>query len=164
MLNNKLQLLLTEVVPLLPGWSVWRLLLLGFRPPTERNGAEPEAFCRSPGDVWLLLPPLVGVTLAVSVLFLWTGRSELHTLAPREATASCRWGSLMARYSFPHDIALADVGDVVNRILARRAIPLESSTVARPSHPLHCWGWVRPWEPNHQRLILAWQREPGWVA
>jgi H+/Cl- antiporter ClcA len=65
--------------------------------------------------VWRLLLPLLGVALAVLVLFGLGKGQPVQTLAPRQTTSSVRWGSLMAWYSFPHDIARADLtGDVVN--------------------------------------------------
>ncbi|MCP9841577.1 chloride channel protein [Synechococcus sp. J7-Johnson] len=73
---------------------------------------------------WLLLLPLVGVTLAVLVLFGLGKGQSVQTLAPREATSSGRWGSLMAWYSFPRDIARADLtGDVVNSSGAEESFP-----------------------------------------
>ena len=75
-------------------------------------------------SVWRLLLPLVGVTLAVLVLF-GLGRGQpVQTLAPRGATSSGRWGSLLDWYSFPHDIARADLtGDVVNASGAEERFP-----------------------------------------
>lgn len=65
--------------------------------------------------IWLLLIPLFGVALAVLVLFGLGKGQPVQTVAPREANAPGRWGSLLSWYSFPHDIARADLtGDVVN--------------------------------------------------
>jgi chloride channel protein, CIC family len=66
------------------------------------------------GTIWLRLLPLVGVSLSVLVLFGLGKGQPVQTLAPREATSSGRWGSLMSWYSFPRDIARADLtGDIV---------------------------------------------------
>ncbi|WP_237269705.1 chloride channel protein [Synechocystis sp. CACIAM 05] len=65
--------------------------------------------------IWLLLIPLFGVALAVLVLFGLGKGQPVQTVAPREVNAPGRWGSLLSWYSFPHDIARADLtGDVVN--------------------------------------------------
>lgn len=65
--------------------------------------------------IWLLLIPLFGVALAVLVLFGLGKGQPVQTVAPREANTPGRWGSLLSWYSFPHDIARADLtGDVVN--------------------------------------------------
>ena len=67
------------------------------------------------GAAWLLGLPLVGVALAAQVLFGLGKGQPVQTLAPQEATAAIPWRSLTAWYSFPHDIARADLtGDVVN--------------------------------------------------
>ena len=66
------------------------------------------------GTLWLLLLPLLGVSLAVLVLFGLGKGQPVQTLAPQEATSPSRWGSLMSWYSFPRDIARADLtGDIV---------------------------------------------------
>ncbi len=76
------------------------------------------------GTVSLLLLPLLGVALAVLVLFGLGKGQPVQTLAPREATSSGRWGSLMAWYSFPHDIARADLSaDVVATAGAEERFP-----------------------------------------
>ena len=101
MLNNKLQLLLTRVGP----WAVGGLLggLIGSLAAVLLTEAIKQTLriASDLGNVWLLLLPLVGVTLAVLVLF-GLGRGQpVQTLAPRGATSSGRWGSLMDWYSFP---------------------------------------------------------------
>ncbi|BFM40571.1 chloride channel protein [Synechocystis sp. LKSZ1] len=74
--------------------------------------------------IWLLLLPLVGVALAVLVLFGLGKGQSIQTLVPREATFPGRWGSLFSWYSFPHDIARADLtGDVVNASGAEEKFP-----------------------------------------
>jgi CIC family chloride channel protein len=124
MLNNKLQLLLTRV----GSWAVAGLLggLIGSLAAVLLTEAIKQTLSIASGldSVWRLLLPLVGVTLAVLVLF-GLGRGQpVQTLAPREATASGRWGSLMDWYSFPHDIARADLtGDVINASGAEERFP-----------------------------------------
>ncbi|MFM2379391.1 MAG: hypothetical protein RLZZ143_1969 [Cyanobacteriota bacterium] len=124
MANNKPQPLLTRVGP----WTVAGLLggLIGSLAAVLLTEAIKQTLRIASGlaNFWLLLLPLVGVTLAVLVLF-GLGRGQpVQTLAPREATASGRWGSLMAWYSFPHDIARADLtGDVVNASGAEERFP-----------------------------------------
>ncbi|WP_445924331.1 hypothetical protein [Leptodesmis sp.] len=76
------------------------------------------------GTVWLLLLPLVGVALAVLVLFAIGRGQPVQTLAPREVTASGCWASLMSWYSFPYDIARADLtGDIVRASGAEERFP-----------------------------------------
>jgi len=124
MLNNKLQLLLTRVGT----WAVGGLLggLIGSLAAVLLTEAIKQTLriASDLGNVWLLLLPLVGVTLAALVLF-GLGRGQpVQTLAPRGATSSGRWGSLMDWYSFPHDIARADLtGDVVNASGAEERFP-----------------------------------------
>lgn len=74
--------------------------------------------------IWLLLLPLLGVAIAVLILFgLGKGR-PVQTLVSRQATPSGRWGSLFNWYSFPHDIARADLtGDVVRASGAEEQFP-----------------------------------------
>jgi CIC family chloride channel protein len=65
--------------------------------------------------LWLVLLPLVGVTLAVLVLFGLGKGQPVQTLAPRQTVSSDRWSSLVTWYSFPHDVVRADLtGEVVN--------------------------------------------------
>lgn len=68
------------------------------------------------GPVALRLLPLLGVSLAVLILFGLGRGQSVQMIAPREAPRSrLTPGSLAAWYSFPHDIARADLtGDVVN--------------------------------------------------
>ncbi len=76
------------------------------------------------GTVWLLLLPLVGITLAVLVLFGLGKGQPVQILVPRDFTPSGRWGSLFSWYSFPHDIARADLtGDVVNSSGSEEGFP-----------------------------------------
>jgi CIC family chloride channel protein len=67
-----------------------------------------------PGALRLL--PLLGVGLAVLILFGLGQGGSVQTIAPRETLRpGIAPGSLAAWYSFPHDIARADLtGDVVN--------------------------------------------------
>lgn len=66
------------------------------------------------GTLRLLLLPLLGVSLAVLILF-GLGRGQpVQTVAPHQGASPSRWGSLINWYSFPRDIARADLtGDVV---------------------------------------------------
>jgi H+/Cl- antiporter ClcA len=74
--------------------------------------------------IWLLLLPLLGITLAVLILYGLGEGQPVQTLAPRQVTSSDRWGSLLAWYSFPRDIARADLtGDVVNSSGAEERFP-----------------------------------------
>ncbi|MFM7170038.1 MAG: chloride channel protein [Cyanobium sp.] len=67
------------------------------------------------GRLGLLALPLVGVSLSALVLFGLGKGQPVQTLVPRGSAEPGRWGPLMAWYSFPHDIARADLtGDVVN--------------------------------------------------
>jgi CIC family chloride channel protein len=70
------------------------------------------------GGVWLRGLPLLGVSLAVWILFGLGKGQAVQTIAPREGPRPRADGSLMgwsSWYSFPHDIARADLtGDVVN--------------------------------------------------
>jgi len=68
------------------------------------------------GPAALRLLPLVGVGLAVLILFGLGRGQSVQTIAPRETLRpGVAPGSLAAWYSFPHDIARADLtGDVVN--------------------------------------------------
>jgi H+/Cl- antiporter ClcA len=72
-------------------------------------------FAAGLGNVALQLLPLAGVSLAVLILF-GVGRGKpVQTIAPQEKQRHRKGGSLAAWYSFPHDIARADLtGDVVN--------------------------------------------------
>lgn len=124
MANDRLQSLLTRVGT----WAVGGLLggLIGSLAAVLLTQAIKQtlAIASGLGPVWLLLLPLLGVALAVLVLFGLGKGQPVQTLAPREATSSGRWGSLMAWYSFPHDIARADLtGDVVNASGAEERFP-----------------------------------------
>ena len=68
------------------------------------------------GPAALRLLPLLGVGLAVLILFGLGKGQSVQTIAPRETfRPGVAPGSLAAWYSFPHDIARADLtGDVVN--------------------------------------------------
>lgn len=67
------------------------------------------------GAAWLQVLPLLGVALAVVVLFGVGKGLPVQTLAPQVANAAIPVRSLTAWYSFSHDIARADLtGDVVN--------------------------------------------------
>ncbi|MFM7642927.1 MAG: chloride channel protein, partial [Cyanobium sp.] len=67
------------------------------------------------GGVWLRLFPLLGVSLAVLILFGLGKGQPVQTIAPRDTTSASGSRSLTSWYSFPHDIARADLtGDVVN--------------------------------------------------
>jgi chloride channel protein, CIC family len=68
------------------------------------------------GPAALRLLPLLGVGLAVLILFGLGRGQSVQTIAPRQTLRpGVAPGSLAAWYSFPHDIARADLtGDVVN--------------------------------------------------
>ena len=68
------------------------------------------------GPAALRLLPLLGVGLAVLILFGLGRGQSVQTIAPRKTLRpGVTPGSLAAWYSFPHDIARADLtGDVVN--------------------------------------------------
>ena len=67
------------------------------------------------GPAALRLLPLLGVSLAVLILFGLGQGQSVQTIAPLRKRQPGRGGSLAAWYSFPHDIARADLtGDVVN--------------------------------------------------
>ena len=68
------------------------------------------------GPAALRLLPLLGVGLAVLILFGLGKGQSVQTIAPRKTLRpGVAPGSLAAWYSFPHDIARADLtGDVVN--------------------------------------------------
>ena len=68
------------------------------------------------GPAALRLLPLLGVGLAVLILFGLGRGQSVQTIAPRKTLRpGVAPGSLAAWYSFPHDIARADLtGDVVN--------------------------------------------------
>lgn len=67
------------------------------------------------GGPWLLLLPLVGMAVAVLVLFGVGKGQPAQTIAPRIESDAGGGRSLTSWYSFPHDIARADLtGDVVN--------------------------------------------------
>lgn len=81
---------------------------------TELIKASLDQLSRS-GSLGLRLLPLLGVALAVGILF-GPGRGQpVQTLAPLVDRPAGRWSALTRWYSFPHDIARADLtGDVVN--------------------------------------------------
>lgn len=115
MINGKPQPLLTRVGT----WTVGGLLggLIGSLAAVMLTESIKQTLSVISGldPIWLLLIPLFGVALAVLVLFGLGKGQPVQTVAPREANAPGRWGSLLSWYSFPHDIARADLtGDVVN--------------------------------------------------
>ena len=66
------------------------------------------------GTIWLLLLPLLGITLAVLILFGLGQGAPVQTLVPRQ-DANLDQRLKQTWYSFPHDVARADLtGDVVN--------------------------------------------------
>jgi H+/Cl- antiporter ClcA len=71
-------------------------------------------FVSGSGFVWMLVLPLLGVTLAVLLLFVIGKGAPVQSLAPIQDKNSDRPPKL-TWYSFPHDVARADLtGDVVN--------------------------------------------------
>lgn len=115
MVNGKPQHLVTRVGT----WTVGGLLggLIGSLAAVMLTEAIKQTLSVISGldTIWLLLIPLFGVALAVLILFGLGKGQPVQTVAPREANAPGRWGSLLSWYSFPHDIARADLtGDVVN--------------------------------------------------
>lgn len=115
MINGKPQPLLTRVGT----WTVGGLLggLIGSLAAVMLTESIKQTLSVISGldPIWLLLIPLFGVALAVLVLFGLGKGQPVQTVAPREANTPGRWGSLLSWYSFPHDIARADLtGDVVN--------------------------------------------------
>jgi CIC family chloride channel protein len=75
------------------------------------------------GPIWLLLLPLLGVTLSVLVLFGLGQGVPAQTLVPRQ-DASLDQRLKQTWYSFPHDVARADLtGDVVNTVGAEERFP-----------------------------------------
>jgi H+/Cl- antiporter ClcA len=76
------------------------------------------------GGPWLRVLPLLGVSLAVLILFGLGKGQPVQTIAPREVSRPGAGGSLASWYSFPHDIARADLsGDVVNASGAEERFP-----------------------------------------
>jgi H+/Cl- antiporter ClcA len=113
--KERAQLLLTRVST----WTVGGLLggLIGSLAAVLLTEAIKQSLSIISGldTIWLLLIPLLGVALAVLILFGLGKGQPVQIVAPREANAPGRWGSLLSWYSFPHDIARADLtGDVVN--------------------------------------------------
>jgi len=75
--------------------------------------------------LWLLLLPLLGVTLAVLLLFGLGKGTSVQTLVPRQ-DASVDQRPKQTWYSFPQDVARADLtGDVVNTAGAEEKFPSE---------------------------------------
>lgn len=73
---------------------------------------------------WLLVLPLLGVSLAVLILFGLGKGQPVQTIAPLEDSKPKAGGSKASWYSFPHDIARADLtGDVVNASGAEERFP-----------------------------------------
>lgn len=67
------------------------------------------------GGPWLQVLPLLGVSLAVLILFGLGKGQPVQTIAPLEVSNPEAGRSGVSWYSFPHDIARADLtGDVVN--------------------------------------------------
>lgn len=76
------------------------------------------------GGPWLRVLPLLGVSLAVLILFGLGQGQAVQTIAPREVSRPEAGGSLASWYSFPHDIARADLtGDVINASGAEERFP-----------------------------------------
>jgi chloride channel protein, CIC family len=76
------------------------------------------------GTLWLLLLPLLGVALAVLVLFGLGKGTSVQTLVPRNDSSDQPLKQTW--YSFPHDVARADLtGDVVNTTGAEEKFPWE---------------------------------------
>jgi H+/Cl- antiporter ClcA len=74
--------------------------------------------------LWLLLLPLLGVTLAVLILFGLGKGTPGQTLVPQDVSFEQR--PKQTWYSFPHDVARADLtGDVVNTAGAEEKFPWE---------------------------------------
>lgn len=124
MLNHKLQPLLVKVIL----WTVGGLLggLVGSLTAVLLTQLIKQLLdvASRLGSVWLLLLPLIGVTLAVLILFGLGKGQSVQKLVPQEFTTSSRWGSFFSWYSFPHDIARADLtGDVVNSSGAEERFP-----------------------------------------
>jgi len=75
--------------------------------------------------LWFLLLPLLGVTLAVLLLFGLGKGTSVQTLVPRQ-DASVDQRPKQTWYSFPQDVARADLtGDVVNTAGAEEKFPWE---------------------------------------
>ncbi|MFN9630523.1 MAG: chloride channel protein [Cyanobacteriota bacterium] len=76
------------------------------------------------GDLGLRSLPLLGIGLAVWILFGWGQGQPAQSIAPQNDTGSGGKRSLASWYSFPHDIARADLtGDVVNASGAEERFP-----------------------------------------
>lgn len=76
------------------------------------------------GALWLLLLPLLGVALAVLILFGLGKGTPVQTLVPQDASVDQQLKQTW--YSFPHDVARADLtGDVVNTAGAEERFPWE---------------------------------------
>jgi CIC family chloride channel protein len=124
MANDKLLSLLTSV----GGWTIGGLLggLVGSLAAvllTELIKRSLDGVSRL-DTLWLLLLPLLGITLAVLVLYGLGKGQAVQTLVPRQATPPGRWDSLLAWYSFPHDVARADLSaDVVATAGAEERFP-----------------------------------------
>jgi len=116
------------------------------------------------GSPWLRLLPLLGVALAVLILF-GLGRGQpLQTIAPREDPRAPASGSPASWYSFPHDIARADLtGDVVSTAGAEERFPWHLAPL-RSLAILATVGLGRRWAPNLRRPTSAWPAAAGWAA
>lgn len=115
MVNDKLQPLITRVSTGAVGGLLGGLIGSLFAVLLTEAIKQSLQITAGLGKIWLLLLPLGGVALAVLILFGLGKGQPVQTLAPRDAIPAGRWGSLLSWYSFPHDIARADLtGDVVN--------------------------------------------------
>lgn len=76
------------------------------------------------GGIWTLVLPLLGVSLAMLILFGLGKGQPAQAIAPRNAARPDGVQSIDSWYSFPHDIARADLtGDVVNAAGAEERFP-----------------------------------------
>lgn len=125
MVNNKQFPLLTRIST----WTVGGLLggLVGSLTAVMLTQAIKQTldFVSGLGSLWLLLLPLLGVTLAVLVLFGLGKGTPVQTLVPRQ-DANLDQQLPQTWYCFPHDVARADLtGDVVNTAGAEEKFPWE---------------------------------------
>ncbi|WP_088894944.1 chloride channel protein [Leptolyngbya ohadii] len=124
MVNNKQYPLLTRVST----WTVGGLLggLVGSLTAVTLTQAIKQIldFVSGLGSLWFLLLPLLGIALAVLVLFGLGKGVPVQTLVPQDATVDQHLKQTW--YSFPHDVARADLtGDVVNTAGAEERFPWE---------------------------------------